>query len=332
MNVWLPIVAGGSGVEVFTRELSSKLGALGHTAIVEIFPHSYQYAPWLLKNRRAPAGTEAIIGNSWNAFAFKRDGIPLVSIQHLFVLDEALRPYKSLGQHFFHTTLVRHFEQRTAALADKLVAVSDYTGRSYREFLGNKPVQVIRNGIDTQFFSPSHTQKDRPRDKFHLLFVGNFTRRKGADMLPAIMDKLGASFSLSYTSGLRVKDERPTRTNMLPLGRLNKEQTRDAYRKADVLIFPTRLEGLPLVALEAMACGTPVVATDGSSLPEVVTSGIDGLLCPQDDTQAFADTVAWLSKNADELEAMGKRARETIVGQFSLDRMTAQYAHLLSEL
>jgi glycosyltransferase involved in cell wall biosynthesis len=119
---------------------------------------------------------------------------------------------------------------------------------------------------------------------------------------------------------------------MQSLGRLDQEQVRDAYQHADVLLFPTRLEGLPLVAMEAMACGTPVVAHRASSLPEVITDGVDGVLCQLDDVDGFADAIQGLRAEPDRLAAMGSAARATAKERFCLSRMAREYSALFEGL
>ena len=123
MNIWLPYVEGGSGTDVFTHSLADGLRDLGHRVNVQRFAHHWQYFPWRLKAVPAPSGCEAIIANSWNAFAFRRSGCRLLAVEHLCVLDPALTPYRSFPQSVFHNTLVRHYERASAKAADITVAV-----------------------------------------------------------------------------------------------------------------------------------------------------------------------------------------------------------------
>ena len=333
MKIWLPYTTGGSGTDVFTHYLARGLTEAGHEVVVQAFPHRWQYFPWRLKLAHAPLGTDIALANSWNGFAFRRPGLKLVTVEHLFVLDPVLSPYKTAAQAFFHNTLVRYYEWASMRASDAQVAVSEYTANAHHATLGGPLPQVILNGIDTEFFHPSMKER-QPLDgrPFRLLFVGNMSRRKGADLIPAIMERLGEGYELYYTSGLRVDDPFKNIPRMYPLGRLNKEQVREEYRKADLLLFPTRLEGLPLVAMEAMACGTPVVASNASSLPEVIEDRINGRLCTKDDAGAFCDALRELKKAPEELNALSKAALDTAIKKFSIDRMVVEYIQLFSEL
>ncbi|MFN3594090.1 MAG: glycosyltransferase [Thiobacillaceae bacterium] len=85
-----------------------------------------------------------------------------------------------------------------------------------------------------------------------------------------------------------------------PVGEQNKGHPLyvEAYRQADALLFPSRIEGLPLTVIEAMACGLPVIAAKSASLPEVVAHGATGLLCPVDDVGAYVSAPRTLAGDA----------------------------------
>ena len=333
MKVWLPYTRGGSGSDVFTRMLVDGLRRRDIDTVEQPFAHRLQYAPWLLGRVPPPPGTDLTLANSWNGFAFKRPGIPLVTIEHLFVLDPALSAYRSFAQGVFHKTLVAHFERASQRVSDVQVAVSRYTADAHHRVLGDPRPQVILNGIDTTFFTPHDQPKPTVSGRaVRLLFVGNLTHRKGVDMIAPIMQALGDGFELRYAVGLRTTDALASLPNATSLGRLDHDQVRNAYRDADLLLFPTRLEGLPLVAMEAMACGTPVIASNSSSLPEVIRDGVTGRLCAQDDTAAFANAIRELCADPENLRRMGEAAREDAVARFDLERMVGEYVDLFESL
>jgi len=282
---------------------------------------------------KVPPGTDVILANSWNAFAFQRPGAALVSVEHLLVLDPAFAPYRSFWQSAFHNTLVRRFEELSAAAADATVAVSMYTASQLREYVGGLEPEVILNGVDTGFFSPGEPVAPRSgRRTMKLLFVGSMSRRKGADLLSPIMRELGTGYELRFTGEPIEGGSFPREVGLIGLGRLDRNAIRAAYRDADLLLLPSRLEGLPLVALEAMACGTPVVASRTGSLIEVVEDGVNGRLCPVDDVAAFAAAIRRLRSAPDQLSKMGLAARRTAEQSFSLDRVTDEYLSLFERL
>ncbi len=326
VNIWLPYLRTGSGTDVYTKALARVLVSAGHNAVCTPFSGRWQYVPWPLRFVPAPPGTEIILANSWNGFAFRRQACKLVIVEHHCVLDPAYAPYRGRLQGLFHECLVRGFEKASLKRADTLVAVSAYTAASIRTAVGAAQVTVILNGVDTDFFFPTPKALRAGGDRaVRLLFVGNLIRRKGADMLPRIMAQLGPGFELRYTLGLRSTDPFSGVANMRSLGRLAPEELRDAYREADILLFPTRFEGFGYAAAEAMACGTPVVASATSSLPEIIEDGVTGRLCPVNDCEAFASAVRELAGDSDQLHAMGRKARAAAVTKFGLDRWTREY-------
>ena len=228
--------------------------------------------------------------------------------------------------------MIKYFERTGFKFADKVVAVSKYTGQVMRDVLKNVNPMVISNGVDTDFFYPESDNLDVDKRKVRLLFVGNMSRRKGFDFLPEIMKRLGDGYELFYTSGLRTTKGLQKFPNMIPLGKLNQFEIREEYRKADILVFPTRMEGLPLSAMEAMACGTPVVTFNTSSLPEIVRDGVCGKLCPIDNPVAFTEAVKELSSTPQLLKTMGLNAKKIIEKNFSFNRMVDQYILLFKSM
>jgi len=333
MKVWFPLIEGGSGTDVFTRRLANALERRGIAVEVTWFHRYYQFAPLLLRHVRVPDGTNIIHANSWNGFAFKRAGIPLVVTEHLPVLDSAYRPYKRLAQHIFHQTLVRRYEIASFRSASVITAVSRSAASSLARTFDIDTAQVISNWVDTATFFPDSGEPPRTARPLRLLFVGNLSRRKGADMLFPIMQKLGPKFELRFTSGLQTLRDIPITENMIPLGQLNgDEDLLRAYYGCDAFLFPSRFEGLPLAPLEAMACGKPVIATNISSLPEVVQHGVTGFLCPRDDIAAFATACRKLADDPHLLLSYGEAARRRAEEVFSEEVIIPQYIELYEKL
>jgi glycosyltransferase involved in cell wall biosynthesis len=331
MRVWLPFVRCGSGADVYTFRLAAALRARGVEARISAFPHWLQYAPRLLSAVAPPADTDIVLANSWNGFAFAGKGKRLVVVNHHSVFDPRLEPYKGRAQRLFHEGLLRRFEARSNALADAVVAVSDYTrDQVARHFPGTRP-RTLYNGIDTEFFSPGPAP-DAPGRGLRILFVGNLSQRKGADLLAPIMQALGPEHHLYYTNARDTRRPLGDADNLHPLGRLDDSALRDTYRGADAVLFPTRLEGFGYAAVEAMACARPVVASAVSSLPEIIRDGVTGCLCPVDDVDCFVARLRALHARPRERVALGSAARADVLERFSSDAMADRYLALFAEL
>lgn len=329
MKVWLPFTASRSGSTTFIRMLAWWLDRAGLVPVLQEFPHCLQYAPHVLGLIPPPAGAQAVVTNSWNGFAFHRAGLRSICVEHLYVMDPALSPYKSPLQSAFHSAMVRRFVARSYRSADHIVGVSDYTSSIIRDNFPDLPIHTIANGVDTALFHPPSGIK-RTDDVFRLLFVGNPTRRKGADLLPDILSCLGSGFELRITAEPSELPYLRGGPQVTFLGRLDKTSLIREYQQADALLAPTRLEGLPLSILEAMACGLPVITTNCTSLPEAVVDGETGFTCAVDDVSALCSAAQSLKSNSAMRISFGTSGRKRAMAQFSLDRMGDAYLSLLS--
>ncbi len=101
--------------------------------------------------------------------------------------------------------------------------------------------------------------------------------------------------------------------------------------RARLFVLPSRSEGIPLTALEAMACGLPVVATRVGGLPEVVDDGVTGLLVPPADPAALAEAMVAIWNDPDRGDRMGHAGRLRAEERFDVRRMVAQYEALYLE-
>ena len=331
--VWFPAVQAGTGADVFTERLAAALERRGLRTAVTWLPHRAEFAPWSVQAPEPPQWANLAHCNSWLHASLIPTGLPLVATIHGCVHDPAFDPYKRRAQSIYHRLWIRRVEANTLNRADCVTAVSRYTAIRSEETFRRSGIVSIHNWIDTETFLPLPRQE--PGDPFRLLFVGNPSRRKGADLLPTIMRRLGPQFVLHYTGtegDLRTDADLPP--NMLPLGWINDTAALvHTYQTSDALLFPTRLEGLSLSALEALACGLPVIASDSSSMPELVRHGDSGLLCPMDDTDAFVDAARQLRGDRELWLHIRARAHER-AREFSeaaaLDRYIEIYASLLS--
>jgi glycosyltransferase involved in cell wall biosynthesis len=184
--------------------------------------------------------------------------------------------------------------------ADSVVAVSRHlAGQVAALGIDARRVSVIYNGIDQSIFHPGATHRDERQDDPPLvLYVGNLLPVKGMDILIDACDRLarrGVRFdcSLIGEGWMRRSIERRIRDRALQgrvrvLGARPLAELPDWYRKASLLVLPSRSEGVPNVVLEAVACGTPVVATRVGGLSEILA---DERLVPAGDVDALADAM-----------------------------------------
>lgn len=324
--IWFPSVRTGSGTDVFTERLVDALRRRGHRTHVDWLPHRAEFAPWSVSAPEPPPWANVVHANSWLSSRFVPKDMPMVATVHLCVHDPAAAAYRGLARGLYHCALIRQREARLLRRANVITAVSSQTARlTALAFPGVSP-RVVHNG-----FSPGSAWR-QPRESgrsgpFRLLYCGNWSHRKGVDLLEPLLRDLGDGFELLYTpdrdggtSGY------PLPPNARSLGRLESDDAlARAYREADVLVFPSRLEGLPLVPIEAMACGLPVVATNASSVTELVEHGKTGFLVPPDDVAALAAAVIALRDDPRLRAEMSGAARRRQAKAFCEDTMVDGY-------
>ena len=278
-----------------------------------------------------PAGTDIIHANSGNAFAFKRKGIPLVVTEHHYVLDPAYRLYKSTAQHIYHRTLIGAYLHRSYACADAITTDSRFTADVLMRVARVKASCTIPLWVDYEKFSPS--QEDaKPKPRFRLLFVGNGSRRKGGDVIPILGHRLGPGFEIRCTSGLRTDRRGDAGGNITLLGRLTEDQLIQEYRTCDAVLVPSRYEGFGYAALEAMACGKPVVGFRCGAVDEVVAEGETGLLCDTDDLDALEAYCRRLALDRSEVVQFGHAGRVRAMTVFTEGRAIDAYIALYQSL
>lgn len=324
---------GYGGVDVWMENIQRAMEQARLPSRLRFLPHIYNFFPPLLHLalRGDWAGPARLVHSGSRAgFALRADGRPLVVTVHHLVADPAYRPYTRPTQRLFHR-LERIYDGLSIARADTVACVSTYTRDRVAEIYGRQDAQVVHNGIDTTAFRPL-PQEGPPRHLFRLLFVGNCTRRKGADLLSPLMARLGPGYELWVTGGQRRAEVPLEGPAITLLGQLSRQELVQAYNRCHVLVFPSRLEGFGLAVAEAMACGLPVVTTRRSSLPELVVDQAGGYLCPVDDVVALAEAVRELAADPTRRQEMGIWNRERAETLFSFEVMAHRYRALYAEL
>ena len=336
MRVFCPIVA-GSGVEIFHHRLRQGLTRLGVTTEISSFSPLWEYFPWGLSKAvrppQMPGGVCDVLHTNVDYGSLLRiKGIPFVVTLHHSTVDEDYLEALPWAVRCHHRWLLKPFVIKTLGLADQLAADSCYSRDSFCEMIQQDlPIPVIYSGVDTNCFKPQ-SKSDDTCGPIVLFFSGNWSFRKGADLLEPVMKQLGQDFLLQYTSGLRQARAAPiTGPNIRFLGRLSEIELVQAINESDIALQPSRREGFGLSILEAMACGKPVVSTLSSAIPEVVQNGKGGLLCEPNSISELVTAVRKLAQSKTLREDMGNYNRQAVLERFNLDQMATQYFQLYSK-
>ena len=263
---------------------------------------------------------------------FKQKQIKMVCTFHNYVLDAWMRPYSSLLQKVHYAADLRLWTRMAVSKASRVTAVSLFTADLVKRDLPlDKPITVIYNGVDEKCFRPSEKRR-LPDRTINVFFAGNLSLRKGTDWLPQIAEKLNPKSEIHFTQGLRKKGTIKPAKNMVPVGAVLFEEMPERYGKMDILLAPSVREGFGLAVAEAMSCGLPVVASDCSSIPELIDHGKGGFLCPVGAVDAFAEKINILADSPNLRREMGEYNRAKVEKMFTLDRMVKEYKALFEEV
>ncbi|MGB0713751.1 MAG: glycosyltransferase family 4 protein [Gammaproteobacteria bacterium] len=260
-----------------------------------------------------------------------RAGQRLVLTLHNYVLDPAMVAVASPAQSLFYRLGLRPAYRRALAHAHRVTAVSRFTADLLSQDLGYRgDIRVIYNGIDLRRFQPSTgPRSDGP---LRVLFAANMSRRKGAHLLPAMAESLPDGMVIQYLPGLRGRGRLPDHPRLEPLATVPYERMHELYRQSDMVLYPSFREGFGLVAAEAMACGLPVVASDNSSLPEVLDHGRGGYLCETGSVTAHVQAMVELADSPGRRAEMGEYNRARAQQRFDERTMQAAYRALFEEV
>ena len=332
MKILVPTFRSDTGNDVYFRDLKDGLNRHHITIEIMLLTKYLEFTPCLagaaLRRGIQVSDYSLVHTNADYGTLFRVAGKPFVVTAHHDVFDALYQKCTSGAQKAYHYGLLKRRIARALTTADKVVAVSHSTKASLERTFGVTKIEVIYNGIDTEAFKPRPAPiPDEFRKKVRLLFVGNLIKRKGADLLPEIMTRLGERYVLFHTGGSEIGQ-----ANAVSLGRVAREQLPDIYNMCDVFLFPSRLEGFGYAVAEAMACGKPVVCTDCSSLPELVVDKKGGFLCERDNVENFVEKIRLLAGDAGLRASMGEFNRKRIVENFTLGKMAEGYSRLYRDV
>lgn len=333
LHVWMPNILGNSGSDVFIQRLADGLRARGITVSVDWFARGYEFLPEALVTQQMPEGVDIIHSNGLNAFAFRRHRKPIVVSEHHYVLDPAYRSFKTRTQHIYQCVVTGRASKRSFRAAAMLVSPSDFTRKVLAVAAPETPQAMVPLWVDTEVFSPRDavlTPGEHP--PFRLLFVGNRSFRKGADIIPELAEKLGPGYEILCTGGLRGGAESIGSGSVRFLGRLSVSELVDAYRDCDAVVVPSRYEGFGYSALEGMACGKPVIGFACGAVDEIVEHGVTGFMLPIGDIDGMAVAARKLSADRVLLASMGRAGRQRALAVFSEERGVRSYLEIYRSL
>ncbi|MEA5575028.1 glycosyltransferase family 4 protein [Anabaena sp. UHCC 0451] len=226
-----------------------------------------------------------------------------------------------------------------------IVAPSNWLAEQAKaSILSRYPIHCIPYGIDTEAYQPIDTQQCRevlglPIGRKVIMFgATNLNEtRKGGDLVFNALQNLPHSLkeeTVLLTFGNKGEEiAKQIGMKVFSLGYLNSDRLKSiAYSAADLFIFPTRADNLPLVLQESMACGTPMVSFKIGGVPDLVRPGITGYLAQPEDTQDFCDGIVKLLEDEQLRKTMSQNCRAIAISEYSLELQASRYIKLYKQV
>jgi len=262
--------------------------------------------------------------------AARRLGIPTVTTVHGFTGGD------------WKNRLYERLQRRAFRRFDAVVAVSRRLGEDLaRSGVPAGRLHVVPNAWPgrAETLPPDRARSVLrvPPQRFHVGWVGRLTVEKGADVLLAALGRLGdVPFAASVLGDGRsrreleaVAEERGLVDRVRWFGAVS--DAAQLFAGFDVFVLSSRTEGTPIVLFEAMASGTPIIATAVGGVPDVVSPD-EALLVPPDDPAALADAIRCVWADATAATTRARRARERLATTFALAPWLASYERIYRSL
>jgi glycosyltransferase involved in cell wall biosynthesis len=226
-----------------------------------------------------------------------------------------------------------------------IVTLSNWlTELTKKSMLSHLSIHHIPNGINTQSYQPLDPLECRsilgiPTNKKVLMFVAFALNdpRKGGDLLVKSLQNLPDSLKkeivlLTLGEGGESLSE-VVNIPVISLGYVSGDRLKSiAYSAADLFVFPTRADNLPLVLQESMACGTPMISFAVGGVPDLVRPGITGELAPPENIQAFAEKIIELLEDDNKRNKLSKNCRHIAETEYSIELQAQRYIELYRQI
>lgn len=245
--------------------------------------------------------------------SFKPD---VIHSQHIWIISGILKEFNipyiitSHGAEFITYSKTNRFDDfgfNTVKNAKKIIAISDDNVSDIIKKFPNaqNKLEILRNGYSSTDFFVKNVSKENVLKKYNIdknfdkivLFVGRISKMKGLDTLfkaAKIYEKeniltLIAGDGIYKEELLKMKNKFDLK-NIIFIGNRNQSELNDLYNIADLLVLPSRKEALPMVIIESLACGTPVVVTNLNGISKIINKNL-GLTFEMDDEKMLANQI-----------------------------------------
>ncbi|MHA1410438.1 MAG: glycosyltransferase family 4 protein [Candidatus Odinarchaeia archaeon] len=249
---------------------------------------------------------------------------------HGFYLESFMMQHKKML-----TYLVSRIVPRLLKNVNVITVVSKHAQKLLEDTYGLKSV-YIPNAIDTRKLPGGY----KKYSDIQILFSGRLYEVKGTDILIKAMSivnkkypnaKLIVAGEGREKNGL-IKLAKKLCVNAVFLGNLKWENNIRVIRGSEIVVIPSRKEGLPTIALESMAIGKPIIATNVGGLPELITNKKTGILIPPHNERVLAEKIVTLIEKPSLRKQIGENAKRKIKENYDWSVVYPKYEKLYRQL
>lgn len=243
-------------------------------------------------------------------------------------------PYKDLAQTegYWEAKILNWTANRILHQASTIVCISQYLCKKViTTFPDLKPkCKILPIGLEF----PDSTQTNVERSNF-ILGAGRLSYEKGFDILIKAFEEVSQNFPDLRLVIVGDGDERPRLERMVASsnltdkvlfhGEVKRAKVLELLSECKMVVVPSRIEGFGAIILEAMAMGTPIVATSVGGIPELIDDGETGFLVAPENSEKLAAKTCFLLTNSHLLSQVGARARLNLQGKYDWNEIARQY-------
>lgn len=196
-----------------------------------------------------------------------------------------------------------------------------------------KKIKVIPNGVEDKFY---YSKERKLHKKPRILFVGRLNFQKNLEYLLLALKDVSERFETNIIGDGELKKELEDLAKKLKLstvifpGRIEGEQLVEYFKRSDIFVLPSRVEGMPLVLLEAMAMGMPSIVTDVVGNRDIIENNVNGVVVPVENPYKLRAALLNLSSDLQAYERMSRNANE-IAKSYSWRVISKMFVELYGE-
>lgn len=277
----------------------------------------------------------------WNATAI--ECLPLFDFFRCPVVVSCRGSQINIAPHNPRRSTILEGLRKTFEKATAVHCVSEAIKKQAIQFgLEESKAWIIRPAVDADFFEVKKRVDALKAEPFRIVTTGSLLWVKGYEYaLLAVRRLLNSGVSVQFEIiGSGSERQRVVYTvhdlglqeHVRLCGQLLPEEVHDRLRQADAFVLSSLSEGISNAALEAMACGLPVITTDCGGMREAIRDGVEGLVVPIRDVEAMAMALRRIAVDKELRSSLGNAARQRIVNEFSLRKQGLQFLQLYSSI